>query len=81
MSYDTTFGYSAIQSKLWQSFRACITQIQEGKRVILFARDYVMISRNVYDKMIQEQYPEKFEGRYFDEMDNWLRDRFLKGDK
>lgn len=79
MSYDNTFGYSAIRGKLWSAFQACVEKIQKGDRVILFTKDYVMISRNVYDEMIKENYPEHFESRYYEDYsEGWLRDRFLK---
>lgn len=73
---------SAMHGKMWRSFLECVEQIKSGKRVILFSRDYVMISRNIYDKIIEEQYPSQKEVSYdHNIMDNWLRDRFLKSDK
>lgn len=72
-------SYSSMQGKLWLMFKECVEQIRSGKKVILFARDYVMISRNVYDKIIEEQYPTQSETRYDEPvMNNWLKERFLK---
>ena len=78
MSYDDTFGYSAIQGKLWRAFQETVACIRKGEKCILFARDYVMISRSAYDAMIKDQYPDKFEVRYDElDMNNWIKKRFL----
>ncbi len=68
--------------KNYLNYCSFIESVKRGERSIVFGMNYVVLSREAYDKMINTNFPEitpiSYDG---DQMHSWIKERFLNPKK
>ena len=69
--------------KTFNIFMHFIQEIRSNKKCIIYGKDYVVLSRNVYDEMIKKLNPSEYQTVSYDEevANDWIKKLFLKDDR
>lgn len=62
---------------IYQQF---IQSIKDGKKHLIFGHDYVVLSRKMYDELVNNHTNEEFKSVCYDELNasGWIKNRFTK---